>query len=163
MEVNSSSNSQIEVRSGKAGDIGDANLADAVLAADVVGDETRTSNKYTSKPVQIFDRMAVISKYQTKEGIPIDQQNILNKSRASETQKTYNRYWRQWVEWCRKQDPLVEPLKCREQDILPFLVSMNQHRRSTLKWISIRAVKCIPGYLPKQSIAHRPKTMKAVL
>jgi hypothetical protein len=135
MEVHTTSNPETKTGEDQEGSTHHAVLADTTLVSNGKQHETEKSANIFQIEEMVDDRMELISKARTKEGLTLENADYLNKATRDSIQRTYNSAWRKWTSWCRKQDPKIDATQYNVMKVIEFLLENKELSSQSLNGI----------------------------
>ncbi|KAG1035982.1 hypothetical protein G6F43_013135 [Rhizopus delemar] len=135
MEVYTTGSPKNKTGEDQEGSTCNALLADTTLVPHGEQPETEESTDIFQVEEMVDDRMELIRKARTTEGLTLENADYLNKATRNSTQRIYNSAWKKWTNWCRQQDPKVDATQYNVLKVIEFLLENKELSSQTLNGI----------------------------
>ncbi|EIE87454.1 hypothetical protein RO3G_12165 [Rhizopus delemar RA 99-880] len=135
MEVYTTGSPKNKTGEDQEGSTCNALLVDTTLVPHGEQPETEESADIFQVEEMVDDRMELIRKTRTTEGLTLENADYLNKATRNSTQRIYNSAWKKWTNWCRKQDPKVDATQYNVLKVIKFLLENKELSSQTLNGI----------------------------
>ncbi|KAG1035341.1 hypothetical protein G6F43_013245 [Rhizopus delemar] len=135
MEVYTTGSPENQKGEDQEGSTCNALLADTTLVPHGEQPKTEESVDIFQVEEMMNDRMELIRKARTTEGLKLENADYLNKATRNSTQRIYNSAWKKWTNWCRQQDPKVDVTQYNVLKVIEFLLENKELSSQTLNSI----------------------------
>lgn len=139
-----------------------AGLADSILVANGNEEKQGKISQDANNKKLVLERLEAIKSLETTSGVKDHIQQYLIGAQKQSTRNTYDRAWHAWATWCADQDPPVDPIRAKPNQVVEYLYNRKHQTKQILNVVR-SAIASVQDLLPRETRLAEESVVKKIL